>query len=323
MIKLDNWDKQILGILLENSREHVTKIGKKIKLRRENVNYRIGRLIKNGLIKEFNTVVSEKAIGLSHYVVFLELVNLYEGTEKEILNYLRKSDFMGWIGTSAGRWSLTFDIIFPKDKELNEIIKKFLLKFGKYIGDYVILNFYNGDYFPHKFLGFHKQQKYKEILVKKIKLDKKDMEILSMLNADARISFVDIAAKVGLTANAINIRVKNLEKFGFIDKYTISIDWKQLGYEWYGIQLKFIKFNESIEGKLVSYFEKHDRIIFYYKYLNGLWDYDIGVILINSEELREFINEFRREFSDYVKISDVFITLEETSGYKLPKGVFV
>ena len=128
-------------------------------------------------------------------------------------------------------------------------------------------------------------------------------------------------AKV-LTANAINIRVKNLEKEGFIDKYTISIDWKRLGLEWYGLQLKFIKINEEINEKLTNYFKTNKNIIFYYKYLSGLWDYDIGVILKNSEELREFINEFRKEFSDFVKISDVFITLEETSGYKLQKGVF-
>ncbi len=42
----------------------------------------------------------------------------------------------------------------------------------------------------------------------------------------------------------------------------------------------------------------------------------------NSIELREFINEFRTQFSDIAKIHDVFIPLEESSGYKLPKGVF-
>ena len=54
----------------------------------------------------------------------------------------------------------------------------------------------------------------------------------------------------------------------------------------------------------------------------GSWDYDLGVIVKNSNELREFIHEFRKKFSYKVKVSDVFIVLEETSGYKLPEGVF-
>ena len=53
MIKLDVFDRKILEELIENSREQVTTIAKKVRLRRENVNYRINRLVKLGLIKEF------------------------------------------------------------------------------------------------------------------------------------------------------------------------------------------------------------------------------------------------------------------------------
>lgn len=116
MIKLDIHDKRILEILLSNSREQVSSIGKKIRLRRENVNYKISRLTKLGLIKEFNTVLNEKQLGLVHYTVFLELVNLQNGTEKEILYYLKENGNMSWIGTSAGKWSLTFDIVVSEKK---------------------------------------------------------------------------------------------------------------------------------------------------------------------------------------------------------------
>ena len=54
MIKLDAFDRKILEELIENSREQVSTIAKKVRLRRENVNYRINRLVRLGLIKEFN-----------------------------------------------------------------------------------------------------------------------------------------------------------------------------------------------------------------------------------------------------------------------------
>ena len=98
-----------------------------------------------------------------------------------------------------------------------------------------------------------------------------------------------------------------------INSYNITLDFKELGYEWYGIQLKLAKFNDLSEKKLKSFFKNHKKILFYYKYI-GAWDYDIGVIVKNSNELRDFINEFRKTFSGIAKISYVFLVLEETSG---------
>lgn len=322
MIKLDLYDRKILEILLNNSREQISSIGKKIRLRRENVNYKINRLIKAGLIKEFNTVLNEKKLGLAHYVVFLELANLQEGTEKEILEYLKGSRFMSWIGTSAGRWSLVFDIILLEGIELDKILNELLTKFNKYIDEYVILRLQEGDYFGFKFLGLIEKNKTGNFLSKRIKLDDKDMQILSLLNRDSRINLVEISRQVGLTPNGISNRIKNLEKQGIILNYSISLEWKELGYEWYGIQLKLIKFGEDVDKKLLDFFVKHKKIAFYYKYLGGVWDYDVGLIAKNSIELRDFINEFRKQFSDVAKISDVFLTLDEATGYKLPKGVF-
>ncbi len=66
----------------------------------------------------------------------------------------------------------------------------------------------------------------------------------------------------------------------------------------------------------------YKEVVFYYRYIGGGWDYDIGVLVQNSDELRDFINEYRKKFSDVSKISDVFLTLEETTGYKMPEGVF-
>ena len=74
--------------------------------------------------------------------------------------------------------------------------------------------------------------------------------------------------------------------------------------------------------KLISYLDNNQKVIICYKYFGGAWDYDIGVIVRNSGELREFIKNFREIFSDFVKISDVAIILSEEASYKLPRGVF-
>ena len=54
------------------------------------------------------------------------------------------------------------------------------------------------------------------------KLDKIDKTILSVLQEDARITNLDIAKKVGLSASACLRRVTSLEKSGIIQSYNPS-----------------------------------------------------------------------------------------------------
>jgi len=323
MIKLDAFDKKILEELIENSRTQVSVIAKRIRLRRENVNYRINRLVKLGLIKEFNTILNEKNLGLSHYVVFLELVKLEEETEKQIIEYLKNNPFMSWIGTSAGKWSLVFDIIlYEKNSNLEKILGDFLQRFGNFIDNYEVLRLSESNYFAPKLIGKvsipHIQSESKYI----IQLDKIDHKILSLLNQDSRKTLVELSHQTKLTPNGVNNRIKALVKNKIIIGYTTSLDWKKLDYEWFAIQIKLLKYGEEIDTKIKRFFTNHKNIIFYYKYLGGSWDYDIGILVQNSTQLREFINEYRKNFSDVSKISDVFLTLEETTGYKMPAGIF-
>ena len=323
MIKLDAFDKKILEILIENSREQISTIAKKIRLGRENVHYRINRFVKLGLIKEFNAILNEENLGLSHYVVFLELVKLEEKTEKQIIDYLKNSLFMSWIGISAGKWSLVFDIvIYEEDSNLEKTLKDFLKKFGNFVDEYKVLRLSESEYFASKLIG--KTNNLISISKKKdkSKLDKTDFKILSLLNQDSRKTLVDISTKTNLTPNGVNNRIKKLTENNIISGYTISIDWKKLDYEWFTIQIKLNKHEEEIEKEIKNFFRNHKKVVFYYKYLGGSWDFDIGVLVQNSNQLREFINEYRRNFSGVSKISDVFLTLEETTGYKMPSGVF-
>lgn len=50
MIKLDAYDTKILEELLKNSRQSTTSLSKKIKLSRENIDYRIKKLLKEKII---------------------------------------------------------------------------------------------------------------------------------------------------------------------------------------------------------------------------------------------------------------------------------
>lgn len=62
------------------------------------------------------------------------------------------------------------------------------------------------------------------------KLDKIDMEILSILEENARTSFRSIAKRLDVSPMAIVKRVKRMEREGIVKKYTIVLDQDLLGY---------------------------------------------------------------------------------------------
>jgi len=62
-------------------------------------------------------------------------------------------------------------------------------------------------------------------------LDEKDREILRLLSSNSRLSYSELARKIGLSDVAIIKRIRKLEQSGVIKKYTILVDPSKLGYK--------------------------------------------------------------------------------------------
>lgn len=62
-----------------------------------------------------------------------------------------------------------------------------------------------------------------------MQLDDVDVRLLALLHEDARLSFRDLAAKLGVTTPTISQRVKDLEDLGLLTGYRAVIDPRLLG----------------------------------------------------------------------------------------------
>jgi len=63
------------------------------------------------------------------------------------------------------------------------------------------------------------------------KLDPIDRQILSELQADGRMTNVELASRVGISAPPCLRRVRTLEEAGYIKGYHADVDARQLGFE--------------------------------------------------------------------------------------------
>lgn len=62
-------------------------------------------------------------------------------------------------------------------------------------------------------------------------LDRTDKRILTVLQADGRISTVELAERIGLSPTATSERVKRLTREGYITGYGARLDPRKLGLE--------------------------------------------------------------------------------------------
>lgn len=60
-------------------------------------------------------------------------------------------------------------------------------------------------------------------------IDPTDLEILALLEEDARRSLADVGRRVSLSAPAVKRRMDRLEELGVITGYTVTVDHAKLG----------------------------------------------------------------------------------------------
>lgn len=125
--------------------------------------------------------------------------------------------------------------------------------------------------------------------MRRAKLDKIDRKILENLQADGRMSNVDLAKKVGISAPPCLRRVRALEEKGFIKSYHAKIDPAILGY---GVTVfAMVKLTSQAEKDLTA-FEKQIKnwpLVRECHMLAGDVDYILKIVARDWDSYQEFL----------------------------------
>ncbi len=317
---MDAKDRKILAELAKNSRMPVQQLARKVRVSREVVAYRMKRLVEQGMITDFYTIIDTSALGYSRHVCFIQLQGISMEEEKNFFSWITWHNYLTYVGTAVGRWNVIFDIL-SKDKEhLKSIIQEILNEIRKYLDTYVVISVHAYESFPVKIVGG--SAKIADSMAStKVEIDATDRKLLELLSKNARIEYKELAPSLHMTANAVKYRILRLQKEKVILGYTISLDAHKIGYELYNVQVKYLGVQEE---KLLQFLRGARSVIYFYRHLgNENWDFDMGVAAKNSLELRYFLMALRKEAGDGVKVHDVYAIGETIKSDHVPKGVFL
>ena len=151
-----------------------------------------------------------------------------------------------------------------------------------------------------------------------IMLDKVDKSLLRALQADGRLSNVELARKISLSPPAAHARLRRLEKDGYIRQYTAVVDREKAGYDLLcfihiSLQMHQVtqveKFREATR-KMPEVLECH--------HITGEYDYLLKVVLRNRKDLERFVVDKFTPIPGVARIHTSLVFTEVKSTMALP-----
>jgi len=156
-------------------------------------------------------------------------------------------------------------------------------------------------------------------MAKATKIDKMDLKILSVLQADGRMSNTELAAKVGLSASPCHTRQRDLEKQKVIRGYRADIDMGKLTD--YVEILSFVtlhKHGRTQQGAFERLIERTPQAIACYQ-ISGNFDYIVHFVCRSVGDYVELHHSLIEEEPNIASVTTNLIVAEtkKFAGYPL------
>jgi len=317
--KFDKIDKKLISYLYHHYREPLTKIAKSCKISRDQVEYRLKKYEQQGLIKKYATIFNYKLLGYNEFIIVWLKLNASKEQKQTIRKEFQKNKNIITFLDVIGKYDLVVDFIYKNKEEFEKEFTNFLQKHKTIIKDYSIFMTTSASFFPLKEFGLLQSEKefVLEGLETKKKLDKKEIQILKVLEKNGRAKIIDIAEQTNLSAELVLYKLNQLHKKKIVLGTRIIFDLEKMKYFLGILKLKIKYLDDETKKKIFEYCKQH-------KFINSL-SFGIGVhncfiqIFYKQEkQFRDSLKDILQKFNNEIKESEILLIENEAEVKTLP-----
>ncbi len=310
-MQLDAKDRKILAELDKNARQSNNQIGKKARLSKEVVKYRIDRMLEAGVIIRFHTITNYFKLGISKFKLYLRFTNANKEKINEISEFFNKHRRTEWVVTCTGRWDIIVGFLEKNVNDFDEDIQEILNKYAKYIQEKAVTITL---YLVHHERGFLENKPSEAIYHtskdKKEEIDKIDLEIIRILTNNARMPVTEIAERLKTTPRIIQYRIKELEKKEVILAYKVHLNPKNMGRIFCKAILYFTNVNQEKLNNFIMYASSISDVVWPQKVMGG-WDFEVDCEVTDYDRFQKIILDLKEKFPDMINHYEFCIVSEE------------
>lgn len=324
MVKLDVKDKKLLYYLSQDCRQSDTQLSRKIQLSKNGVKYRKERLVKEGVITKFASVVNIGKLNLETIGLLLKFnEDIYE--KKEIIEYFKNNNLVNWVVTLSGQWDLFVEVIIKDYRHSYKIINEIIERFSGVLNTYK--TFFSMDILrvEHLIADFYKDLELEEPVLKKrgleiYKIDKIDKSILHILNQDSSLPYLQIAQRLGVTIDVVRYRIRNMVGAGVIIKFFSDVSLSKLGYTKFLYTIKLKNISKDRVENIKKRIQVNSNITYAFFDIISL-----NLVFIcafkDISGIDHLSRSLRKEFKDIIEEQDYLIIKEDILFNLFPKGL--
>jgi|TARA_Y100000310_G_C20595264_1_gene770179 DNA-binding Lrp family transcriptional regulator len=322
--KIDVKDKKILSLLSEDARMPFTQLAKAINLSRDATAHRVERMVKEGIILRFFPNINYDKLGHYTFHVFLLIDEMDKQEQDNLIADLKKHPNIISVIEYSDRWDLELVLLAKDLLEFDHVILEIAAKYPHIILEkdkLEIIRRYNSSFVPP--LIREKGHEMDAKVVRRAppaKVDSVDLHILRLLAKDCRTSTYEIATELGVSADAVGYRIKNLLREEIIRNFTILVNLSKMKYHWYTFSVEMKMFDTRNEKKFESFLQKHKNIIRSVKTLGG-WDLLLYVIVQNPREFHHIVKDLKSTFANVVRNYQTWVAFKEHTYNPMPKAL--
>ena len=322
-MSLDKIDFRILYHLDYNARISLTELSKKAGISKQNLNYRLKKLIKDKVLLGFMSVIDIHHLGYLTYRVYFRFKNVDEQKEKEIISYFKSHNQVLWLASTSGSWDLEAVFTARNFIHFNNIFKAIKEDLGKYFSKYNTSSSVFNYHFKRDYLLNKKREefapKYYGFEPKQEKLDMLDIDILIQLSENCRQNNQEIAKKLGVTYHTIKNRIKIMEKKKIIQSHRILINLEKISRKFFKALIKLNNPGKEDEKKLYSFCSQYSYVAYLVEVL-GEWQLEVETEVENQEEFTELLRKIRNRFPELILDYEVLQVIKEHKLNYIPMG---
>ena len=303
MFNIDVKDRKILYQLDLNSRQSLKTIGSKVRLSKTVVQYRIDRLVKTGIIKNFYTSIDFYKLGYINLVIYINYQYYTPEIEKEIIQYFVNSKHAWFIANIQGKFDVIVLFSVSNMNQFFSFWKKTLTKYRFYFQSALISFFTKTHYLPISSLieEHDTTQLLEHELVDggtKVDIDDTDRAILEHISLNSRKPIIEIAEKLKISSTTIANRIKKLENIKVINGYRINIDYLKLGLQLFNVQFNLRNYDKI--NHILSYVKRNPYLISASEVIDSC-DLSLNYHIKNFNELHFIIKDIYNKFPNDIK----------------------
>jgi len=311
MTIIDKHDCKLLHELRMNCRQSNTQLAKSTGLSKQRVNYRINRLVREGVLDGKVLRIDAGRLGYHNYGVYFQWDD--DAVKDHFVKDLLMDRFARYAAECSGRIDFVVSFYAKTPTEFRNMWDRYSARYGASIRRHFIYVSTENRAFDKAYLLNEPGKRTESFLGSPevlVDIDEVDTAILKVLEKDCKTSIISIAKSCSIVPETVKQRIRRMEGTGLIQGYGWLFNKEPLNLSIYEVLLSLRNMNPAVWVELLAYCRSNPNIVYYIRSI-GSHDLDIVFEVGSDMDFDRQLHNLRKRFAANIQEFEIVKIVKE------------